>query len=126
MALTDAGKKFVMENDMRTANMWVGLSTAATDTIVEASNQGYARVAVPAAANNRSISAAGVMTLAASVVPLVVYTPTDGNAPDHARGALFDAASAGNRLTDWETPSPDIDAPVQNQAYRLTQLTLTP
>ena len=66
------------------------------------------------------------MTLAGNQVPLEVYTPSAAGAVDHSHGALFDAASAGSRLTEWVALSPNVAAPVNGQVYRLTQVTLTP
>ena len=90
MALTDAGKAFVMNNDMEDAALYVGLSSNGTS---EQSNTGYARKEIPTGGgtNGRAISAAGVLTLKGTSNPLPIYTPGDGSAPDTTHAAIFDA-----------------------------------
>ena len=124
MALTDAGKAFVMNNDMKTADMWVGLSSDGSGE--QGSAAGYARRSVPDANGNRTVSNAGVLALHADVLPLTMYTPNASGAPDSSHMALFDAATSGNRLTDWTVLSPNVAAPVLGQPLRLTALTVTP
>ena len=127
MALTDLGKKFLMENDLEDAAMYIGLS--ANGTSEQGATAGYARAAMPTGSANRAISAAGVLTLKAAALPMTIYTPNAGGAPDSSHAAVFSAASgadATTRLTDWTQFGTDIEAPVQGQPLRLTAFTMTP
>lgn len=120
MALSNAGKKFVLENNMTTASLWAGLS--ANGTAEQGSAAGYARVQLPT--NRRSVSNAGVLTLAASASPIPFYTANAANAANPSHIAVFSAASGGDQLTEWQALSPDPDAPANGQAVRIVSLTL--
>ena len=132
MALTDPGKKWVADNDVKTAAVWVGLSGAhpgaAQGAISETSGQGYARKQVLGNTGDRSVSNTGLIDfLARASTNIVVYTPSASGADDHSHAALFNAVSgadATTRLTDWMTMAPNVGAPVMGQPYRLTTLTL--
>ena len=117
MALTDAGKAFIMNNDMGDAEVYVALSANGSE---EQSGQGYIRAILP---EDRAISANGMLTLSQ---PLIVYTPNAPGAPDSTHAALFDAADEGNRLTEWEELSGDIPAPADGQPFRLSTFTMNP
>ena len=137
MALTPLGKKYVLDTDMKTARLFVGLAASSGQasntvapggTVLEHNGQGYARKAVPGAANERAVSAAGVLALAASQLPLTVFTPSSSGAPDFTHAALFNAGTGAHgttQLTHW-TPLTDqtVNAPVNGQPYRLNALTL--
>ena len=88
MALTDPGKRYVLDNDMKAADLYVGLAvdpaisgagvTRAPGALTEASNTptnyGYARGLIPTA--GRATTAAGVLTFGdLSTNPLTVFTP---------------------------------------------------
>ena len=112
-----------MNNNMKVANLWVALSATGTS---EQSGQGYARKALPSGTDRLINAGTGVLSLASSVLPLEIYVPDSAGAPDTTHVAIYDASSAGNRLTDWTAIATDVAAPVEGQAWRLSSITLTP
>lgn len=132
MALTPLGKKFVLDNDMKTVDMFVGLAVDATNTGVRTPAElsevsgtayGYSRGEVPT--SGRSTTNTGRLnTGVGSGSELAIFTPSAGGAPDFTHVALFSALTGGDQLTDWQPHSDQtVAAPVNGQPYRLNALT---
>ena len=119
MALTGFGRSYILGNDMKTAALYVGL---ALENNTELSGNGYSRAQVP---NAKRAVAAGKLTLVVAGTPLTVYTAGSATKQDANHWALFDAATAGNRLMDWEDASPDVGAPTEGQAVNIAPVNLT-
>lgn len=110
MAWTTYFKNQVAANVFQNSTKYVGLAIDGT----ELTGHGYSRGAWITSA----------MTLAndTSVITnndiVIAYTPTDSSAQDADEFAIFDAASGGNQLTEWEDLTSDVAAPELGQSLR--------
>ena len=132
MALTPLGKKYVLDNDMKTAALHValavdsntGVRTPAQANEVSGAAYGYSRGLVPVAGRTAS-NTGQLTTTVSSGSPLTIFTPSADGAPDFTHVALFSAATGGTQITDWHPHSnQNVNAPVNGQPYNLTSLTL--
>ena len=112
MAITQAGREWVAPQ--LTANFHIGLAIAGS----ELTGHGYSRSLVT---NAQRAVATNVITVAMHDI----YTADDAAAQDATQWAMFDAATGGNRLTDWENLTNNPDAPADGGTFLFTTATIT-
>ena len=116
MALTNAGKNFIVQKAIVDQTIYVALAVDGT----ELSGHGYSRLAWGTGAKNLNTTD----NRAVSSADLTIYTATDGSAQDANQAAYFDAATGGNQLTTWQNLTTDVAAPNNGQPviFRTGQL----
>ena len=107
MALTTAGKNFLVQHAIIGQTIYVALAVDGT----ELSGHGYSRLAWGTGAKTLNETE----SRAQSSADLTVYTATDGSAQDANQAAFFDAATGGNQLTTWGNLTTDVAAPTNGQ-----------
>ena len=114
MALTNAGKSYVVKNDLDTSTEYISLHLT-NDT--ELTGHGYARKALTS--SDKTVRATdGRIT---GPTNFEIYTAGTNSAQQAQQVALYSAATGGNQLFEPEAIDATIpDAPANGQAFRLS------
>lgn len=112
---TDFAKNSLMATEEFDANdKYVALGTESAGTVTELTGHGYSRGAW--LTGNMTVAATGVVTGS----QFTIYTATDGDAVQATRTAIFDAATAGNQITEWETIANPPAPPANGRSVNIT------
>ena len=115
MAFTDYAKKRLMETEsFDAADKYIALGVGTPNNPTELSGHGYSR----GRWRTSNMSAAADGTVSGSQI--VVYTANDGLAQQATVSAIYDRATGGNQIVEWESFSNPPEAPLNGQEVLLT------